>query len=746
MRFSAIHKTTTYLMALAAWGAVALAPDADLAAIAIALPLFAVSWFLEPPRVSLKTTARLAIAWNVATVAFFAVTIMSILSGEPAVPSGIRFLSFLLVNKLCNRRSSKDYQQTYIITFLLLVAATTVNSELTYALCFVAYVVFATWALILFHLRREMEDNYLLRHSDDASSEKVEVTRILNSRRIVGRAFLAGTSLVSLGIFLGSILLFVFFPRVGFGMFFHQGRSGLTLAGFSDGVQLGGHGLIKDNPAVVMRVEVSGRLAGRNAPAQHWRGVAFDRYSRGRWSRTPEGWNTHLVVSYQEQRAYVYPQGTSVSLEDLTAQAARGAAQKIYLEPLDSPVLFAAGRPISFSLPRRRMSTDPALRGGLNDEVQLHHDSGIAYSVVSDIDPPPEAALAAAPDVNPSAPRFRAYLELPPELLPPDRPSPVVELARSITVGARGPYEKATRIEAYLRQGYGYTREMDTDDADEPLEHFLFKRKLGHCEYFSSAMAILLRAVGVPTRNVNGFYGGEWNEYGDYIAVRSGDAHSWVEVYFEGAGWTTWDPTPPAGREELSRSPGGFRAKLRRWFDTLRLKWFKWVIEYDLGRQLSVFKSLSRMLHLGAIKAALGQAVRAPGRLLRAHKLAAALAAAFLGGLAGLLWWRRRGGRPLLGRTTERRRRAIAKAEAIALYERTLDRLARRGHPKPPDHTGREFARQIRTSSVTGAGAFDELTEVYYLARFGEVAITSADVNRLAQDLVHLADPPQRRA
>ena len=59
-------------------------------------------------------------------------------------------------------------------------------------------------------------------------------------------------------------------------------------------------------------------------------------------------------------------------------------------------------------------------------------------------------------------------------------------------------------------------------------------------------MAILLRAAGVPTRNVNGFLGGEWNEYGGYIAVRGGDAHSWVEVWFEGVGWVTFDPTPAA--------------------------------------------------------------------------------------------------------------------------------------------------------------------------------------------------------
>src|SRR4030095_2661131 len=99
----------------------------------------------------------------------------------------------------------------------MLTASAILNSDLAFALCFVGYVVTATWTLTLFHLRREMEDNYLLKHSDDAQSERVEVERILNSRRIVGGSFLVGTGIVSLGIFLVSALAFFLIPRFGFG-------------------------------------------------------------------------------------------------------------------------------------------------------------------------------------------------------------------------------------------------------------------------------------------------------------------------------------------------------------------------------------------------------------------------------------------------------------------------------------------------------------------------------------------------
>src|SRR5207248_11474866 len=105
----------------------------------------------------------------------------------------------------------------YVVSFLMLVAGAALSSELSYAACFLAYVVFATWTLTLFHLRREMEENYLLKHSDGAQSERVEVERILNSRRIVGGPFLVGTSLVSVLIFVCATVVFFMIPRIGFG-------------------------------------------------------------------------------------------------------------------------------------------------------------------------------------------------------------------------------------------------------------------------------------------------------------------------------------------------------------------------------------------------------------------------------------------------------------------------------------------------------------------------------------------------
>src|SRR6202008_3744488 len=111
-----------------------------------------------------------------------------------------------------------------------------------------------------------------------------------------------------------------------------------------------------------------------------------------------------------------------------------------------------------------------------------------------------------------------------------------------------------------------------------PLEDFLFVQRRGHCEYFATALAILLRTQGIPTRVVNGFFGGEWNEFGGYYAVRQGDAHAWVEGYFPEAGWVMFDPTPTA---PLSR--GGIFGFFDRLYDAARIRWFTYVIDYDTG-------------------------------------------------------------------------------------------------------------------------------------------------------------------
>jgi transglutaminase-like putative cysteine protease len=538
-----------------------------------------------------------------------------------------------------------------------------------------------------------------------AAAPPAGLGRALASRRLVGGRFLAGTGAVSMATFAAAALLFLLIPRIGFGLFFKNARSGVHMAGFSDGVELGGHGLIKDDDTVVMRVEVGQPWAGRDAPPLHWRGAAFDEYTRGEWRRSRRAPVTAKRLSIA---------GGSVTHTLLYDRARAGAPdrplrQEIYLEPLGYDVLFGASMPAAFRVAAAYRDRPGDER---NDEIRRAHSAGIKYSVVSEASPPAPDLLRRAPRVLP--PGYGVYLQLPPEITPRVR-----ALAAEIARGAATDYDRAVAIERYLSRSLSYTLEMESPRGREPIDFFLFERRKGHCEYFSSAMTVLLRAVGVPARNVNGFLGGEWNEYDEYVAVRAGDAHSWVEVYFAGSGWVTFDPTPAASADSLGRGDG-LVDRLRRLADTVRFKWFKWVIEYDLERQLGLFQSIGDFFRGGADapagetwRDAKSWAGRRRGALLA---LAACAAAA-----AALALWRRRRRR---GPDAPRRRRD--RDPVSALYLAALRALGRRGWPRPAAATPREHARALARAGAPGASQLGELTELYYAAEYGGLSDDAA--------------------
>jgi hypothetical protein len=229
-------------------------------------------------------------------------------------------------------------------------------------------------------------------------------------------------------------------------------------------------------------------------------------------------------------------------------------------------------------------------------------------------------------------------------------------------------------------------------------------------------MAVMLRAVGVPTRNVNGFLGGEWNEYDNYVAVRAGDAHSWVEVYFYGLGWVTFDPTPAADLDQLGRGGGGILERLGRMADTMRFKWFKWVIEYDLYRQLSLFRQVGQLLRGGT--GLFNNRTGGARGWMKQHKREIALFVAAVSVVIAALWvWRRRRQKDVgLNPHAARRRHR----DPIAQIYRTIQtRLSKRGHRRDPATTPREHATQLLKSRAPGASELAELTEIYYAAEYG---------------------------
>jgi transglutaminase-like putative cysteine protease len=719
MRFVSAHKLTSYLMVVCAFFALSFSGELSPLALVLTVAATIGSWFWEAPRVRLK---RYAPVWAVTSLLVLGYTLLRAFLGGDFLIVGVEYLLFLLVAKLYNRSACRDYLHIYVLTFLMLVAGTVLNPEITYGVFFLGYVVATTWALILFHLRREMEENFLLRHTEDRESEPVQVTRILNSRRIVGRRFFLGTALVSLGVFAAASIMFLTIPRIGFGLFSQNRRGGLSMAGFSDQVTLGGHGTIKSDNTVVMRVKADRPMAAREQVSLYWRGVAFDAYRGGRWQRSRvaprTAWKSTYAGPVLEQYHMLYADhdASTRSLEERLEDSTR---QEIYLEPISEDVLFGASMPLRFEIatqPGPRRSRPQETR---NDEMRYPHATGMKYVVHSQVDRPAPERMRAAPAQLPTG--YHPYLQVPPEI-----PQRVADLARTITEGATTHYDKAAALEAWLKNNLSYTVEMRSPGEQEPIDFFLFSRKQGHCEYFASAMTIMLRTVGVPARNVNGFLGGEWNEYDEYIAVRARDAHSWVEVYFDGIGWVTFDPTPSSSGSSEGEVDG-VTGRLRRFLDTLRFQWFQWVIEYDLHRQMSLFRGMGDSVKGGGVSV---KEVFAKVRAwLGQHRYL--IGGLVLGGavlMTILTRWRRR-----TGRSTSRK----VRDPMSVIYEQAVLGLARRGYGRDPAATPREHARDLATRAVPGAAALVALTDIYYARVYGgqDQPETLARARTLAADI-----------
>ena len=703
MRFAVAHKIATYLMVGCAYVALiaggGLAPPIALGGL---VGLIA-SWWWEPPLVRLE---RWTLWWTIGSLVALLYSLVAAILSADFLGVGAQFLVWLIVAKAFNRRSARDWQQMYLLAFLMLIAGSVLNPDLTYGLCFLGFVIASTWALTLFHLRREMEDNLLVKHAADRASERVEVRRILDSRRIVNGRFFLGTGALSLGVFAGAALVFLALPRVGIG-FFLKSRGGLTLAGFTDGVKLGGHGVIKNDSTVVMRVEIPSRYGGRDAPELHWRGVAFDHYEHGQWSRLANAPRTlqTLEESPARDRRFLLWDGPAQPAGEIDRLETQLVKQDVWLEPLDSDVLFGASAPRIVEYAHTVRQRRPVLER--NDELRLDHGATVHYAIWSQLALPPPEVLRAANGNLPAG--YEAYLQLPPEITRRTR-----DLARSITAGFATEYDKVQAIKAWLAKNLSYTLVLAEPGAQEPVDFFLFDRKKGHCEYFASAFAVLARAVAIPTRQVNGFLGGEWNEYQGYVAVRAGDAHSWDEVYFPGpgAGWVTIDPTPPGDVDALGRGGAGWTARLGRFLDTLRFHWNKWVIEYDLASQLSLFKQVGGALE-GAAKAVQGGAIRLTNVVRDHWPVAVTIAVAIA---LGVTLRRRRHRGELAPRPPPRPR---VRSPIAEIYDEVARVLAKSGVPREAAVTPRELALRMAARGDAAAGEVGELTELYYAAEWG---------------------------
>jgi transglutaminase-like putative cysteine protease len=544
--------------------------------------------------------------------------------------------------------------------------------------------------------------------------------------RRLNRALCLSALSVALGsIVLGGVLFF-FFPRFSAGYLGRASFNPSLMSGFTENVELGQIGEIKKNSAVVMRVQ-TGKPIGYDR--LYWRGIALTTFDGKRWSTAD-----NIAQTMQPNMdGWIY----TPEAAQKTDSPGPGILYTVYLEPLATDALFVPGKVISLrgnfngestnslALMRHTYLLRDATGSFLNP---FHNYSAIRYAGFSRL-PPFNAAKLRSTTTDYSKEITSTYLQVPADL---DRRIP--ELAKQVTKNSRTAFDKTITIESYLRNRYSYTLNLTGKPGDDPLAHFLFETRAGHCEYFASAMAILLRTLGIPTREVNGFLPGEYNDLGGDYIVRASDAHSWVEVYFPDAGWQVFDPTPAA-----AENSAGILTRLGQYADWLEITWSEWVIGYDFAHQLVLAQNLqhtSRNWTESARdwfehKQQAGKKWMNSWQLRRGawgYLLPVALVLFLVALRFNLVAELLRRVRLFFQLRTSGEVRSDPQL-ASRLYAELLRMLARRGLKRGDSQTPFEFAAAMNAPNL--APPVREFTEIYAHARFGGAPCDTTRLSRL---------------
>jgi transglutaminase-like putative cysteine protease len=448
-----------------------------------------------------------------------------------------------------------------------------------------------------------------------------------------------------------------------------------------------------------MHVQVDGDAVG--AMQLKLRGVTLDKFDGKSWSNTDD---RKMAIRrgpdgrFNLRLRNVSPLGSPVHY-------------RVTMEPFLSEVFFLLATPNSLQGNYRALSEDTA--GDVYDQDTDHPIA--SYEADSVLRLPTRAHLngtsrTVAPEVSPS------YLQLP--ALDPR----IASLAEQITAKAAGPAEKASAIENYLRSHYGYTLQLPQTPPRDPIANFLFVRREGHCEYFASTMAVMLRSLKIPSRVVNGFSGGEFNDINSRYVIRASDAHSWVEAYIPGEGWMEFDPTPSGGAQAQTTWN-----RFMLYMDAMASFWREWVINYDLAHQFRLSQDAGR-----GSRAMVGRA-QLWGRTQYARMLNWARKTQDQIGQSTVKWGMRALALFFIGLVIAavprmialarrfrlaRRPRKSPQAAATIWYERMLRQTARRGWNKTPAQTPEEFISTIGEAQLKSKVL--TFTEHYEKARFGK--------------------------
>lgn len=571
----------------------------------------------------------------------------------------IYLLVFIQISKLAGKKGTGDYLQIVLISFFQFLASSVSTYDIIYGFLAISFLVTALANIILYNVCRESSD----------FGEKEDV-------KIFDFSFLKIMIPASMLILVLASLIFTVMPRFRGSMItaslIHTER---LKSGFSDEVSLGKVGEIKNDNSQVMTVKFPGIDGQFPDPGElYWRGVTLDEFDGRNWRSTVK----ERRILYENRDGVIFvkkSQGNSI------------VKQEIVTEQTGTDVIFAADRPVAYgNLPNRRMITR-----GDSHYTFGSSSSKIKYTAYSEIGRIMPYGVDSEERIHYPDHIVRNYLT---GIYSSER---ISELADELNNPSYSKLENVRSIEAYLQDNFNYTRILQ-DPADIfPLEDFLFNMREGHCEYFATAMVVLLRDMGIPSRLVTGFAGGEFNEKGGFYIIREGNAHAWVEVFFNGHGWVRFDPTPPDNEAFYS---SGF---LDSYWAYMRYRWNRYVVDFDKVQQELLFKGVRSSL-INSREKMSSKIPDGQYYFLILIIIGGVIAAGFI----------IKNNRISLPGTSSYN----THSEASRIYKDVLGVLEKKGLKRQDHHTSIEFVKLVKIFSPAVHELFISFTDMYIETRF----------------------------
>lgn len=630
---------------------------------------------------------------NLAGILYLPVIFLDVRVGSHTLlKTMLHLLLFTTLLKLAAIRRERDLSLALGLAGMLFVAS--VSTSFHYAiLLYVLAVACVGWAvLVKWALWR------------DLAAAPEEWSRDRAARELPGKGPLFSSVLATV---LVAVPLFLFLPRLK-APYVRGAEAGREITtGFSENVDPDLFGALKQNDRVFLRITSEEGFSGGSASILRLRTLALTRFEKGIWKK-PERGGTSLPAGG----------GALVPLVPRTRGAGGGVTMTIDLTPIETPYLpypLAANAlrlsETSFRSPGSAFLDIDAAR---NVRLSFEPDRTIQYAATYGTRPIPDLDSGTLLETGRAlgSPVLRAF-------------------AREALSGIDPSVDPEGAARALERLLQGWTYELDLQPhGPNAVEDFVTARRKGHCQTFATAMALLLREVGVPTRFVTGFLGGEIGAFGRYVLVRGLNVHAWVEVWCgPSKGWRTFDPTPAAGQPGLESVP--ITQRLRQVTDGLEFFYDRFILSFGQADQAELLRRVKEAA--GSVGAFLRGAGSGAANGLRSGVAAILIAIAILGALLlarrfRLTRWATRGLSP-----------------APAFYRRLQRALHRLGKPLTPASVPSETLAAAETFGAAAAQPAEAIVRAYVRESFGGVVAPPGEADRLRRLLDEFREAAARR-